>query len=39
MSHCGITLDNDVAMCTYHGIKIDNNVAMNRFTMYFYAKL
>ncbi len=29
--HCDITIDNDVSICTYHRITMDNDVAMNLF--------
>ncbi len=31
--HCDITMSNDAAMCTYDGITIQNDIAMN---LYYY---
>ncbi len=29
--HCDMIMGNDIAMCTYHGITVHTNVAMNLF--------
>ncbi len=29
--HCDVTVSNDIAMCTYHGIKMDYDFAMKLF--------
>ncbi len=35
--HCDITMSSDIAMCTYHGITMHNDVAMNLFYYIFSA--
>ncbi len=35
--HCDVTMGNEVAMCTYHGITKHNDVAMNIFYYAFSA--
>ncbi len=29
--YCDVTMSNDSTMCTYHGITMHNNIAMNLF--------
>ncbi len=29
--HCDVIMGNDIAMCTYHGITMDNDVAVSLF--------
>ncbi len=35
--HCDVTMNNTVAMCTYHGITMHNDIAMNLFYYVFSA--
>ncbi len=35
--YCDVTMNNDVALCTYHSITMHNNVAMNLFYYLFSA--
>ncbi len=38
--HCDVTVGNNVTKCTYNGVTMDNDVAINLFCyMYYYTKL